>query len=1241
MNAQYNTDAPWMKTIQTKKKNSTNYQPTFTEIQNAFNQYWETRDPSKKGSGYKPFKRWEYIWENVANAEGYLPTSKDKWISWQNKTNTQKAIGTNDLSDWKPLGPYTHTNTGSWSSGQARINVIYIDPSTSTTWYIGTPAGGLWKSTDSGANWAPLTDNLPQIGVSGIAVDYSNSNIVYITTGDDDGADTQSAGVFKSTDGGATWNQTGLNPDNTPFSMNEIYMHPTNSNVLWVATSSGLFKTIDAGVSWTNTLPGNIKDLKLKPGDPNTIYAVTPSQFFKSENGGDSFTLITNGVPTNGSRMVIDVTPANANYVYILSANADQSFQGVYQSTDSGTSFSIRDAIVDPALNPDILESTQAYYDLALGVSDTDANEIYVGCLNVWKSSDGGTNFTKLNEWSEPSAAAYTHADIHMIRAFNNTIFVCSDGGIYSSTDGGVNFTDHTAGIQASQFYKIAVSPKNANKMVGGLQDNGGHAYNDGDGNWLNYYGADGMDTAIDPINDDQYYGFIQNGGYLFISDNAGSSATNWIEQPAGSSGKWVTPLVSNSNGQIFAAYNKLYRVNDVEDGWIELADIGIAADQIEIAPSDDNRIYIAAGGVLKRSDDAGRTITDIYNFGGIKGIAVHSTNPDIVWVTTNNRVFRSDDGGSSFNNITANLPVNDNYFFLNDIVHQAGNEQNPIYVATSIGVYRTVDDGSWTPFFNNLPTTIVNDLEINIPDNSITAATYGRGIWRSSLPTCTTLTAKKEASIDGSSSQTVSSTIELCTGQSAKLNLNITSGSNPTYNWTGPNGFSSTNASISFDNITLDHVGTYTVVMDAPSTCGSAEYVFSIDVEQVGIQPKSSSLTGICVEESVVLTATGSNLGYKWYDTDAGGEVIATGDSFTTPVLTEDVTYYVAGASSIITTEDIPSPGINTAEDFNFPQGLVFNTNDDIVLESFMVSAMSEGNRTIVVQDELGNIIASTSINIPEGESRVAVNFDIPKGKNYTIALTGDLIEMRRTRSGNGVSYPYTSPSDIVSIIGSTVTNPGFYYFFYDWTFTSKGGRCESVRTPVTIDVNKNDISEITTYAIDANEGISLNNEDVITIIEGSNLSLNLNGSTFDGTLEWTSPTNEVFTGNNVTLENIKNNASEEGSWSVKANFVSDCGPSTQTITFDVKVKANHPEGIAMYPNPASDVLTINSNDDFENTTVTIFDMQGREISNIVNVNQVHSDELELDIRGLAAGSYFIKVETNQTRVTKRILKQ
>ncbi len=1236
---QYSVDAPWMRNIQ-KNKSNTQRPATFKEVQTAFNEYWKTRDPNKKGSGFKPFKRWEYIWESAVDGEGYLPTAKDKWAAWESKSKMLSKSTAVDLSDWRPLGPYTHTNTGSWSSGQARINVITVDPNTSTTWYVGTPAGGLWKSTNSGANWTPLTDDLPQIGVSGIAIDHSNSNIIYITTGDDDGGDTQSAGVFKSTDGGSTWNPTAINPDNTPASMNEIYMHPANSNILWVATSQGIFKTTDAGATWDNILPGSINDLKLKPGDPNTIYAVTRNQFFKSVNGGTSFTEITNGVPVGSGRMVIDVTPANANYVYILSANGDQTFQGIYRSTDSGDTFTIRDAMATPAPERDILESTQAFYDLALGVSLTDPEEIYVGCLNVWRSTDGGTNFTKVNEWFLPQTTFYTHADIHMIRPFNGAMFVCSDGGIYSTTDGGLNFTDHTAGIQASQFYKVAVSPNDANKMMGGLQDNGGHAYNDGSGNWLNYYGADGMDTAIDPVNDDKYYGFIQFGRGLYISSDAGSSSTNSIGQPEGSSGNWVTPLAVNSTGQIFAGYDKLYRVNNTEDGWIELADLGTAADQMEIAPSDDNIIYIAAGGVLKRSDDAGASVTDMFNFGIIKGIAVHSTNPDIVWVTTNNKVFRSDNGASSFSDITLNLPVENRYIFFNDIVHQDGHDQNPIYLATSIGVYRNVDNGSWTPFFNDLPTTIVNDLEINTIDNSITAATYGRGIWRSSLPTCNSITAKLLPSVDGSNLEG-QSFLELCTGQSAQLKLDILSGDNPTYSWTGPNGFTSTASSLSFDNLTLNQDGVYSVIITSAGTCGPAEYTFSIDMETVGVQPKSTDVDDACFNEAVTLTATGSTLGYRWYETETGGDLIATGASFTTPQLKEDKIYYVAGASAPITTENISSPGVNTATDYNFPQGLIFDANDAITLESFTVSAMSSGNRLIEVLSESGGVIASQNIDIPEGESRVTVNFDIPKGKNHVIAIRGDFIEMRRTPSGNGVSYPYTSPSDIVSIKGNTVNALDFYYFFYDWTITSKGGRCESVRTPVRVDVSANDISQTSQYKVNDAEAAAIEDNGTIAITQGSTLALDLIGNLFNGTLTWTSPSNKVYTDTNISFEDIQNNGDEEGKWTITADFLSDCGPKTQTINFNVKISANNPEGIAMYPNPASDMVTISNNDDFVNATITVFDMQGREMTDRVQPDQVFSDQIELNVQNLASGSYFVKIETNRQSLTKRILKK
>jgi len=739
--SQFNADSPWIKQLKqntsaTELQQRNSNQPfTFHEVQQAFNQYWQTHDPILKGSGYKPFKRWEFMVENEVDENGYLPTAQNIWDAWVAKNQIQvnsKAMMA-DQSNWSAIGPFTTTGTGSWSTGQARINTIIVDPNNATTWYAGAPAGGIWKSTNSGTTWSPMSDNLPQIGVSGIAIDHNDSNIIYIATGDDDAGDTTSVGVYKSTDGGINWAQTDLNPSNSPSSMNDIYSHPTVSGTLWVATNNGVYKTTNGGTNWNQipTLTGNIKDIKLKPGDPNTVYAVTTDRFYKSTDGGDTFSMVNTGLPNSSGRLVIDVTPNNPNYVYVFRSSG--TIVSVYRSSDSGASFSARTTSITN------FSAGQAYYDLAMGVSSTNAEEIFIGCLNVWKSTNGGTSFTKINNWSSPNGASYTHADIHFLRDYNGTMYCGSDGGIYSSSDGGVNFTNHTSGIQASQFYRVAVAKTNANKMMGGLQDNGGHAFNNGNGNWQNYYGADGMDTAIDPTNENTYYGFIQSGGGPYISTDAGASLSAAVTAPE--NGNWVTPMAINSVGKLFGGYSKLFRLDGTT--WTQLANLGANCDYLEIAPSNDNIMYAVVNNVLKRSDDAGATFTNVSTAfsSNIKGIGVHQTDPNTVWLTTSGgsrSIYKSTNanngGAATFTDIKGNLPSTSEYY--TDIVHQGNHTDNPVFLATSLGVYR-LDDSSpnWETFVVNLPNTIVNDLEINLGDESITAATYGRGVWRSPLP--------------------------------------------------------------------------------------------------------------------------------------------------------------------------------------------------------------------------------------------------------------------------------------------------------------------------------------------------------------------------------------------------------------------------------------------------------------------------------------------------------------------------
>lgn len=792
--SQFNKNAPW------NTANANNTATTFNqEVQN-FNEFWKTRDKNVKGSGYKPFKRWESIYENQLNDDGTIISPQQLWEVWRQENTLKQSRRTSSTfalppSNWQPVGPFTHTNTGSWSSGQGRVNVVAIDPTNPNTIYIGAPAGGIWKSTNSGTTWTPLSDELPQIGVSGIAIDPTNSNVIYIATGDKDASDTYSVGVLKSTDGGLTWNTTGLSFTGTSNFAGDIIIHPTNNQIILCATSAGLYRTINGGTNWTVEQTGDFSQgsVRFKPTDPTVVYATTNNRFYKSTNTGDTFTNITSNLSSSGTtgRMILDVTSANSAYVYVLSVGVSPNYalNGIYRSTDSGSTFTKTSGTTD------ILESTQGWYDLALAVSDTDANLLFTGCLNIWKSTNGGASVTKVNNWSSPSSAAYTHADIHFLQFLNGKLYCGSDGGVYVSTNNGTNFTDITAGLQISQFYRVSVSKTTAGKMVGGLQDNGGYAFSNSA--WKNYYGADGMDAAVSQANSNVYYGFIQNGSSMYISNNAGNSISGSVASPGGIDGNWITPLRGDSQGTMYAGYDALYKL--VNGSWIQqnITSLGTGnLESITIDPSNDTIIYVVNGTSLYKSTDSGLNFTTVYTAtSNITSVAVHSSNSSIVYITTSGttgNAFKSTNGGTSFSVIATGLPA----ISKNIIVHQGRNTENPLYVGTSLGVYY-IDDSmtTWQPFDTNLPNVPVRDLEINLEDNKIIAATYGRGIWQSDIPVQIPPTDVKFLSVNNPTSTincgtSVNPQITVKNGGTTTINslvINYSTDAVPySYNWSG-----------------------------------------------------------------------------------------------------------------------------------------------------------------------------------------------------------------------------------------------------------------------------------------------------------------------------------------------------------------------------------------------------------------------------------------------------------------------
>jgi len=801
----YQSNAPWMADASLKKKGKI----TLNDISAAAERYFSTIDRNKKGSGYKPFKRWEYQNGFYTNPDGTLKTTAQKIDAWQqkNQMNASEKNNANDTSNWTSLGPYSHTNTASWSSGQGRVNVVAVDPSNSNTYYVGAPAGGIWKSTDAGVNWQPLNDFLPQIGVSGIAIHPTNSNIIYIATGDDDASDSASIGVMKSIDGGVTWNSTGAMTGN-PSSMNDIYIDPTNTDTVIVATNSGVHKSTDGGATWTRTLTANVRDLKRKPGSSTVFYAASSGEtisngnttrVYQSIDGGNTFTPANITGLTNSRRIALAVTPANDKVVYFVSwsgSSTKNGFNGVYKSTTNGFSYT------KTAETDDIFGGSQSWYDLAIAVSDTDENTVYVGVLNIWKSTDGGDNFTAINSWSDPTAAAYTHADIHFLDFIGGKFFAGTDGGVYVSTDLGTSFTDLTKNLAISQFYRISVANQNSGNIVGGLQDNGGYALkNNG---WSVYFGADGMDCVINPLDSDNYFGFIQYGGSLYESRDGGLTRTSSVSAPTAetgtgdSGGEWVTPLGADRKGNLYAGYGSLYKL--VSGAWSKVSthDFGGDIDHIEIDPNNENNIYVSNDGNLFKSNDAGVTFTKIpTGFGTINSIEISHNDGNVAWIVSNGAVTKTtnlNDANPTFTNITGNLPSNDNKIVLR---HHAGNKDNRVYLGTTVGVYY-IDDTltNWVTFDNNLPNTTVRDLEINEKDAKLVVATYGRGVWVSDIPNSFPANEVKLVSIDSpiNNSRGCGSLAPTITIQNkgtnaitaVTVNYNIDGGANSVYNWTG-----------------------------------------------------------------------------------------------------------------------------------------------------------------------------------------------------------------------------------------------------------------------------------------------------------------------------------------------------------------------------------------------------------------------------------------------------------------------
>ena len=708
--------APWWKEAKDGHKK------TFKEIQKEFYEYWKDKDINVKGNGYKVFKRWEYHWANYVKEDGTLPDSRADVIKYIKELQQDRLTrGYANGGKWKCIGPFTYKNNGSWSAGQGRINVFIADPNDPKTYYAGGPNGGIWKSPDEGQSWEPLSDFISLIGVSGIAVAKSDGlnkdATIYISTGDDDGRDCAGVGVWKSTDGGVTWNESGSVQGNG----GQISISTKSNDKLVVATSTGVYYTDDAGGKWTKSsgISGRTREAQFKPGDDMIVYAATDKGFFRSTDGGKSFSSVS-GTGSGSSRVVFNVTAENPEIVYVMTNP-----YGVYKSTNSGQSFT-KTSGTAPGFS-----LGQSWYDMALAVSDNNPDILFTGFIDTWKSTNSGQSWTKISRWNQPESSTYTHADIHYLKYWNGNLHVGSDGGVYVSKDDGGSFSGlSTNGLATSQFYKLSGHPSDASILVGGLQDNGGYFLRGG--TWNCFYGADGMDAAVQGNEPGSVYGFIQSGGGPYKSVNGGPGK-GVASLPGG--GKWVTPLTSDKDGNLYAGGSKMYKYIPASNNWTALSGSFTGSlDEIEISTSDTKVIYAVAGKTLYKSTNGGSswTTSTIPSGSNISSVEVDENNPQVIWASAQGKVYKSSDGGSAWDDMSTGLPD-----IRTDIIKKAIGDNEELYVGNNTGVwYRNASMDKWEEFSKDLPHVTVTDLEINEKAGVIRAATYGRGIWESPLAT-------------------------------------------------------------------------------------------------------------------------------------------------------------------------------------------------------------------------------------------------------------------------------------------------------------------------------------------------------------------------------------------------------------------------------------------------------------------------------------------------------------------------
>jgi len=689
---------------------------------------------------------------------------------------------------WRAVGP-------ALTSG--RVSDLAVNPNNPFEYYVAIASGGVWKTSNWGVDYKPIFDSQSSYSIGCVTIDPNNTNIVWVGTGENNNQRSVAYGdgVYKSVDGGASWKNMGLKNSEH---IGNILVHPDNSDVVYVSAygplwskggDRGIYKTEDGGKTWNNILNidehTGFNEIHMDPRNPDVLYAASHqrrrhvytyvgggpgSGLHKSVDGGKSWKEINKGLPSvEIGRIGMDISDANPEIIYAIVEAAERK-GGFYKSTNRGETWVKQSGKV-----------TSGNYYQEIFADPVDEDVVYI--MDTWMSvtHDGGKSFKNVGE-------DYKHVDNHAmwINPKNNSHWLVGcDGGIYETFDSGKKW-DFKKNLPVTQFYKVAVD--NAEpfyNIYGGTQDNfsigGPSRVNNSHGisnqDWFITHGGDGFESQIDPENPNIVYAQSQYGWLVRYDKLSGEEVGI---KPIARKGElnykwnWDAPLaVSNhKSGRLYFAANKVFRSDDYGNSWSVISDdlsrkidrnnlkvydrilsIDAVAKNgstspygtivaLSESPIDENFIVIGTDdGLIQITENSGKTwkkvdnIPDAPKQSYVNSVYLSQHDVNVIYVAFNHHkygdfkpyIFKSDDKGNSWQSISSNLPERGSVYS----IEEDHIDPNLIFCGTEFGAFFSPDSGgSWKELSAGLPTIAVRDIAIQRRENDLVLGTFGRGFY-------------------------------------------------------------------------------------------------------------------------------------------------------------------------------------------------------------------------------------------------------------------------------------------------------------------------------------------------------------------------------------------------------------------------------------------------------------------------------------------------------------------------------